>query len=179
VGVLMKILFLVLLLCCCAVNPLFSYSGGMSYGFPMFFANFTNSPLNCHYGGVYGFSVTPGYQHLGWFAGIMISTIDPLANVYGNLHGGVLLAQELKLGIAALTFRALPGIALSASDLGAYSGHLDLVGELQADLGFYLSDWMQISLSCGIQAITNLFPLVPFQEYALYAATLGFKFTWY
>jgi len=176
VNPLIRCFFILFFLCCC--YSAFAFSGGLFYEFQMPFFEFSNSVLNCHYIGAYTYSLTPGFQQTGWFFGGLVSTIDPAVNVLGGLVTGVLLAQEIRIGIISLVFSIWPGFGIDVSDLGHYPAHLYLWGEAQVGLNVFISSWMQVGVYGGLQGFGNLFPLVPFQEYAFYSPTIGFKVIW-
>lgn len=169
------IIFLVILVCL----QLPAYSGGLFYGFQLPELGLANSPLFCHNSGFFTYTLSPGFQRMGWFFYGMISSIEPAENVYGSIAGGILLGQEIKLGPFFAAANILAGLGMSASDLGNYPGHLELMGEVQAELGFYLSDWMQIGLYLSLQGFGNLLPSIPFRKYAFYSPVAGLKLIWH
>ena len=87
------IIFLVILVCL----ELPAYSGGLFYGFQLPELGLANSTLFCHNSGFFTYTLSPGFQRMGWFLLGLISSIDPAENVYGSITGGVLLILSVRL----------------------------------------------------------------------------------
>lgn len=174
-----RIWFWMLCRCILPMAPgIFADAGGAFYGFQWPDLGLSNCLLYCHHSGVYAYSQNSTGLRLGWHTYGVLSSIDPGENVYGSLSAGVLVGQEFKYGPLFLAATALAGLGLSASNLGDYPGHLLLLGEVQGELGFYLSEWLQFGVSLGLQGFGSLLPGIPFSQYGYYTPALGFKITW-
>lgn len=147
-------------------------AGGALYGIQYFDPEFSNFSSQTIYMGGFGYGVSRRGTRTGGFGMAFYSEsgLGPTGGV-----GGLLSGQELKLGPFMGAVDILTGVGGISTETG---GYFVLFGEIDAELGFAICDWMQVSVYGGIQGMASVVPGRPLQEMILYTPVIGVRLAW-
>jgi len=152
-------------------------AGGTFYGMPYFDQDFSNYDIPVQSVGGFGYGVNNSGLRTGGFGmGFFGGSAD------GGLAGGVggfMSGQEIRFGPVTIAVNLLTGLGgLGANLADARGGYMVAFGQLDAECGFAVSPWMQISAYGGIMGMGNLLPGYPMQSLLYYTPIVGVRVAW-
>jgi len=150
--------------------------GGVFWGRQRYHSEFANRDIAFCYSGGYGYGVKSGGTRVGGF-GMGIHDESNAADLTGGV-GGIITGQQAALGPIMLSMNALLGVGGIRADFGQPASYFAYFGELDAELGVRVVEWMQISLYGGMTLFGNLAPGDPVTDSVVYSPVVGMRLTW-
>jgi len=170
-----KSLTIAILACAIALVPaalaVAGGAGGVGYSAQYFHSSLSSADLGMT--SITGFGYGSGWDgnRVGGFGTAFFSASGDTA---GGV-GGMLVGHEW--GSGPVTFALTLWGGIGGGGWGAH-GYLLAYGAAQAELGFWVLPWMQLSAYVGYEALGNVLPGLPFSQAALRTPVLGMRISW-
>lgn len=148
--------------------------GGFFQGTQMALPGYTNMDSDAEVQGGYGYGASRGGRRYGGF-GLAIS--DPATDEFLGAFGGVISGRQTRIGPVTLSLNIWSGVGYASSELIQAPAGVAFLAEANAEAGFAVLPWLQISVYGGYQAIGSFDPSDMFAN-TKYAPVMGGRVTW-
>ena len=148
--------------------------GGFFQGTQMVFPGYTNMDSGAEVQGGYGYGASRSGRRRGGF-GLAIS--DPATDEFLGAFGGVITGRQKRIGPVTLSANIWSGVGYATPELIQAPAGVAFLAEANAEAGFAVLPWLQISVYGGYQAIGAFDPSNLFAN-TKYAPVIGGRVTW-
>jgi hypothetical protein len=128
--------------------------------------------------GGFGYGVSRRGERIGGF-GLAFFSADPAVVFEGGV-GGLINGRQFSIGPLTAAAVAWTGIGCLKTDVVGMAGSwITLFLEADAEVGWALTPWMQLTCYGGVQLLANFEPHHPFDENMLfYTPVVGARIAW-
>ena len=148
--------------------------GGFFQATQMAFPGYTNMDSFAEVQGGYGYGASRGGRRYGGF-GVAISDAETEEFLGG--FGGVISGRQIRTGPFTLSLNIWSGVGYASQDLIQAPAGVAFFAEANAEAGFAVLPWLQISVYGGYQAIGSFDPSAMFAN-TRYAPVVGGRVSW-
>ena len=148
--------------------------GGIFQATQMAIPGYTNMDSVAEVQGGYGYGASRGGRRHGGF-GLTVS--DTETGEFLGVFGGVISGWQTRTGPVTLSLNIWSGVGYASPDLIQAPAGVTFLGEANAEAGFAVLPWLQISVYGGYQAIGSFDPSTMFAN-TRYAPVIGSRVTW-
>ena len=148
--------------------------GGFFQGTQMAIPGYTNMNSAAEVQGGYGYGASRGGRRYGGF-GLAIS--DQATDEFLGGFGGVITGRQMRTGPFTLSLNIWSGVGYASSEFLQAPAGVAFLAEANAEAGFAVLPWLQISVYGGYQAIGSFDPSSMFAN-TKYAPVAGGRVTW-
>lgn len=169
-----RILIAAVLVCTVMVAASAYGGGGVFQASQLILPGYTNmgSPAGVH--GGYGYGASRGGRRYGGF-GLAIE--DQVSGEFLGGFGGVITGHQVRTGPFTLSLNIFSGIGYASPALLEVPAGVAFFAEANAEAGFAVLPWLQMSVYAGYQAIGSMDPAELFIG-TRYAPVVGSRLTW-
>ncbi|MEE8440736.1 MAG: hypothetical protein V3S41_03375 [Spirochaetia bacterium] len=148
--------------------------GGFFQATQMAFSGYTNMDSVAEVEGGYGYGVSRGGRRYGGF-GMVVSEAETQEFLGG--FGGVISGRQMRTGPFTLSLNIWSGVGYASQDLIQAPAGVAFLAEANAEAGFAVLPWLQISVYGGYQAIGPFDPSAVFAN-TKYVPVIGARVSW-
>lgn len=153
----------------------FAYGGGGVFqGTQAAFPGYTNMTTSAEIHGGYGYGASRSGQRTGGF-GLWLS--EQNTGDFLGAFGGVISGRQLRTGPFTMSLNAWGGVGYATPELVQVPAGVAFLAEANAEVGFAVLPWLQISIYGGYQAIGPFDPATVFTD-TRYVPVFGSRVTW-
>ena len=151
------------------------YGGGGFFGGTQIpYVGYSNIDSMAAVEGGYGYGASRGGARYGGFG---ISITDQETDEFLGGFGGVITGRQLRTGPFTLSANIWSGIGYASPELLSATSGVAFFAEANAEAGFAVLPWLQISIYGGYQAIGSFDPAAMFAN-TRYTPVVGGRVTW-
>jgi len=148
--------------------------GGFFQGTQIAIPGYTNVDVAADVQGGYGYGVSKSGRRHGGF-GMYVS--DAETDEFLGGFGGVISGWQMRTGPLTLGLNIWSGVGYASTELISAPAGLAFLAEANAEAGFAVLPWLQISVYGGYQAIGRFDPSTMFAN-TRYVPVIGGRVTW-
>jgi hypothetical protein len=127
--------------------------------------------------GGFGYGVNRHGERIGGF-GLAFFSFDPSVVFAGGV-GGLINGQQISLGPLTAAAVAWTGVGCLTTDVPGLAGSwVTLFFELDVEVGWAVTPWLQVCGYAGMQLMGNVSPGRPFEDFLFYTPTVGVRIAW-
>jgi hypothetical protein len=158
-----------------AAGVAFAYGGGgVFHGTQLPIAGYSNVETAADLHGGYGYGASRDGSRYGGFG---VSLKDQETDEFLGAFGGVITGRQFRTGPFTLSANIWSGIGYASPELVPAPAGFAFFAELNAEAGFSVLPWLQISVYGGYQAIGSIDPAAMFAN-TRYTPVAGARVTW-
>ena len=146
-------------------------AGGVGFSGQYYHSSLSTADLGMTSLTGFGYGVAPDGSRVGGFGTAFFSASG---NTAGGV-GGMLVGHEWHVGPIVIAFTLWGGVGGAA--WGGADGYMLAYGAAQAELGYWILPWMQLTAFVGYEAVGNVIP-GPFNRALLQTPVLGVRIAW-
>jgi len=146
-------------------------AGGVGFSGQYYHASLSTADLGMTSLTGFGYGVGPDGSRIGGFGTAFFAAAGRTA---GGV-GGMLVGHEWQAGPIVIAFTLWGGVGGAA--WGGADGTMLAYGAAQAELGYWILPWMQLTAFVGYEAVGNVIP-GPFSRPLLQTPVVGLRIAW-